>query len=348
MHRTSLFLAASAFLVGGQAAAQALPAGLTAQDEPQHTWTVDRPDGVSPAGVFADRVLGDGALEVTAIYSKMDHMGVRFGSEFITTDETLGLFTVAPLTLSTEVLEVRVGLGLGEGASLLARGGFVSKRREQVTDDNFFVLESQNLADTEVHVLYEVFSEGAVRAHLQGGVLVPTGSVDEEGDVPGIRSGVLPYDMQTGVGTFGVLPGFTIQMQNEVGTVGAQVVGRVHFGENDRGWTPGNAVEANGWAAYRFNDYFSASARVRALGWGAIRNGDEALDPFRDPGELGSSFGGSRVDLPIGLNVHVPSGALVGHRIRAEWVSNVHESLDGPWLAADNGFVLAWQAPLGG
>lgn len=337
MRRTSLLLAASLALVAGPAAAQ---------DE-AHTWTVDRPDGTAPGGVFADRVLGQGGLELTAVYSKMSHMGLRFGSDFISIDETLGLFDVAPLSLSTELLEVRLGVGLGEGTSLLARTGLVSKRREQVTQDDFFVLESEALADTEVHLLWEAYSEGEVRAHLQGGVLIPTGSVEETGDVAGIRTGILPYDMQTGVGTFGILPGFTIQMQNEVGTVGAQVMGRVHFGENDRGWTPGNAVEANGWAAYKLNDYFSASARIRAIGWGAIQNADETLDPFRDPGELASSFGGSRVDLPIGLNVYIPEGRLAGHRLSLEWVSNVHEDLDGPWLAADNGFVIAWQAVVG-
>lgn len=336
MLRTSLLLATSLALVAGPA---------TAQDA--HTWTADRPDGVAPGGVFADRTLSEGSVEVTAVYSKMDLSGVRFGTDFLSVNETLRLFDVAPLSLSTEVLEIRAAFGLGDGMSLLGRTGFVSKRREQVTADNFFILESEDLADTEVHLLWEAFSEDGVRAHLQGGVLIPTGSVEETGDVAGIRTGVLPYDMQTGVGAFGVLPGFTIQMQNEVGTVGAQVVGRVYVGENDRGWKPGNAVEAKAWAAYMLNDYFSANAGVRALGWGAIRNGDDALDPFRDPGELASSFGGSRVDLPVGLNVHMPNGPLAGHRLSMEWVSNIHEDLDGPWLAADHGFVLAWQAAVG-
>ncbi|HSR42239.1 MAG TPA: hypothetical protein VLL48_08710 [Longimicrobiales bacterium] len=337
MPRTSLLLAAFLAFAAGPAVAQ----------DPmtqEHTWTADRPDGVAPGGVFADRVLGEGEFEVTALYSNMDLSGVRFGTDFLSIDETLDFFEVAPLTLTTEVLEVRLGMGLGDGLSLLARTGFASKRREQVTDETFFVLESEALTDTEVHVLWEVFGEGAVRAHFQGGVVLPTGSVEEEADLAGIRTGVLPYDMQTGVGTVGVLPGFTVQMQNEVGTVGAQVTGRVYFGENDRGWRPGNAVEANGWASYRFNDYFAATAAVRAIGWGAIEEADDALDPFRDPGELASSFGGSRVDLPIGLNLYLPDGTLAGHRLSVQWVSNVHEDLDGPWLAADHGFTIAWQA----
>lgn len=335
MFRASLLLAAAVALIAGSAAAQ------------ERTWTVDRPDGVAPPGVFADRTLDPGQVEVSAVFSKMNFSGVRFGTDFLTVDQTLSLFDVAPLSLSSQLLELRASIGLDQDLTLVGRTGFVFKDREQVTSDAYFTLESQDLTDSEVHLLWEVFDDGGVRAHLQGGILIPTGSVDEEESVAGIRSGILPYDMQTGAGTFAALPGFTIQMQNEYGTVGAQVVGRIYFSDNDRGWRPGNAVEANGWAAYRLNDFFSLTARVHALGWGAIQNADDALDPFRDPGELATSFGGNRVDLPVGLNIYMPEGRLAGHRLSVEWVSTVHEDLDGPWLAADNGFVIAWQKAVG-
>lgn len=336
MYRTALLSAVLLAFTAGSAGAQ------------EHLWTADRPDGVAPPGVYADRTLGVGTFEITAQYQQLDLLGVRFGSELITNDQTFDLFQIAPLEQVSELLEVRAAYGLTEQLTLFARSGFVQKTRDQITEEDFFILESSALADTEVHLLWEAFRSGPVRAQLQGGVLIPTGSVDEEDGITGVRSGILPYDMQTGAGVFGILPGIAISMQNEVGTVGAQVIGRIYSGENDRGWRPGNAVEANGWASYRANDYISITARVRATGWAEIEGFDPALDPFRDPGELASSFGGERVDVPIGLAFYMPRGMLAGHRLSFEWISNVHEETDGPWLASDNGFVVSWQAAFGG
>ena len=323
--------------------------GVVQLQAQEHVWTIDRPDGVAPIGVFGDRTLASGALELTAIYSSSDHLGIRFGTEVVSIDQTLDLFDVAPLSLATELLEVRLGLGLTDRLTLAGRIGIVSKERQQVTTDQFFIIEVSDVSDTEVHLLWEVTNPGgAVRAHLQGGLSLPTGSIEESADVSGIRTGVLPYDMQTGAGVVGALPGATAAVQNEVGTVGGQIMGRIYFGENDRGWRPGNAVEFNGWASYKVSDYVSVTARVNAIGWDAIDGFDAELNPFRDPGELGSSYAGERVNLPVGLNIYIPTGPLAGHRLSFEWVANVHEDLDGPWLAADDGFNISWQVVLGG
>jgi hypothetical protein len=344
MRRISFLLAAALVSGATQASAQE---PLIASQEEEHTWTADRPDGAAPGGVFADQTLDQGTLELSVSYSKMDLDGVKFETDYLTPDQTLDLFEIAPLTLATDLVELRLAAGLSDDVTLVARSGFVSKRREQITSERYFVLESEDLADTEVHVLWNAYDEGPVKAHVQAGILIPTGSVEESGDVAGIRSGILPYDMQTGVGTVAFMPGATIQMQNRVGTVGLQFLGRIYVSENDRGWRPGNAAEANAWAAYKVNDYFAVTGRIRAVGWAAIEQADDSLDPFRDPGELASSYGGVRVDAPVGLSIRMPTGPLAGHRLSLEWVSNVHESLDGPWLAADNGFVVTWRTAVG-
>jgi len=344
MRRISFLLAAALVSSATQVSAQE---PLISAQEPEHTWTADRPDGAAPGGIFADQTLDKGALELSVSYNKSDLDGIKFETDYLTTDQTLDLFEIAPLTLATDLVELRIAAGLTEDVTLVARSGFVSKRREQVTPETYFVVESQDMADTEVQLLWNAYNQGPVKAHLQAGVLIPTGSVEESADVAGIRSGILPYDMQTGGGSFAVMPGATIQMQNGVGTVGLQFVGRIYVGENSRGWRPGNSAEANAWAAYKFNDYFAVTGRIRTLGWAAIEQADEDLDPFRDPGELASSYGGVRVDAPVGLSIRMPSGPLAGHRMSLEWVSNVHETLDGPWLAADNGFVVTWRARLG-
>ena len=108
------------------------------------------------------------------------------------------------------------------------------------------------------------------------------------------------------------------------------------------GWRPGNAWEANGWAAYRFNRFISVSSGLRAQAWSQFEGFDADLDQFRDPGEVPTSFAGERVDIPLGVNVLMPEGALAGHRLGIEFLFNAHEDIEGPWLGADDGFQITW------
>lgn len=60
--------------------------------------------------------------------------------------------------------------------------------------------------------------------------------------------------------------------------------------------------------------------------------------------------GGTRVDLPVGLNVYFSDGPLKGHRIAAEWSLPLYQSLDGPQLQTDWTLMIGWQKafePLG-
>ncbi|MGD2069207.1 MAG: hypothetical protein PVI57_11085 [Gemmatimonadota bacterium] len=334
---------ASRTLVSGALLALALQ--LTIWSAPaagqQYDWTYERPDGVAPASLFATRVLPAGVVQIAPQFRSFDHTGTRFGSEFISYEELLGLFEEVPFAMSSDLFAADVSFGVTPEFTLLARVGWLDNTREVVDQDlQILTLENDGITDVEVHGLYQVYAEGPWRAHLSGGLSLPTGSVDDEDGV--FRSGPLPYDMQTGAGVVGLLPGATVQTMNEHGSVGMQVTGRIYVGENDRGWRPGNGVQAAAWASYRFNRFFSVSSGVYARAWNPIEGFDPDLHPERDPGELPSSFGGERVDIPLGVNLRLPEGPLAGHRLGVDFLFNVHEDLDGPWLAADDGFTITW------
>lgn len=338
MPRTSFLFGVLAAL-GAQLLA---PRGsVSAQD---FVWTGDRPDGVAPTGIFADRVLPEGVFEIRPSFTSFDFEGTRFGSDFISFDELLDVFDIVPFEMSTRNVLLNASYGVSDRVTLVARFGWTEIERDQVTGDlDIFTLDNDGITDTEVHLLYEAYRQGPWRAHLQAGVSIPTGEVDDEGDAPGFRSlGILPYDMQIGTGVFGIVPGATVQAMNEHGSVGLQLLGRIFVGENDRNWRPGHAAEVNGWAAYKFNRFFSVSSGLRARTWAPIEGFDESLDPGRDPGEDPLSFGGERVDVPLGINLYVAEGPLAGQRFAVEFLFNVHEELDGPWLAADQGFTVSW------
>lgn len=311
----------------------------------EFVWSSDRPDAVAPLGVFGDRTLPAGSFTVGAQYARFSHEGVRFGSDFVDIVQLFDLFDIVPFAMDTDGYYLQAGYGVTDQLTLLARGGFLMRSREQLTEElSFFTLESQGIGDVEVQALYGVWEDDAVRVHLHAGASIPTGTVEATDDeAPELRTpGTLPYDMQLGSGAWGVTPGITGRVMNESGVVGGQLLATVHFLEKED-WRMGDRVEGNLWAAYRLNEFFSLSGRVHMISFEAIEGFDPELEPARDPGEWPISFSGTRVDLPVGVNLYVPEGTWAGHRLSLEMIFPVHESFDGPWLASDFGISVGWQ-----
>jgi hypothetical protein len=157
----------------------------------------------------------------------------------------------------------------------------------------------------------------------------------------------LPYDMRPGGGTFALMPGITGLVQNEFGSLGAQFRGRINVGTGATDFTLGDSYEANGWAAYRFNDVFSVSAGVRWQIWGNIEGADPLLSATRDPGSDPVFLAGQRADMPVGVNFVMPGdGPLAGHRLYFEAVYALHHDYEGPQLGLDWGINVGWKMGL--
>ncbi|MCA9736871.1 MAG: transporter, partial [Gemmatimonadetes bacterium] len=149
---------------------------------------------------------------------------------------------------------------------------------------------------------------------------------------------------------FDLLPSLTFQAMNQYGSVGFQGRGVIRTSENDSGYTLGNRVEVTSWFAFPINDQLSFSARMVWQKWDAISGSDPALDAavalIQDPSVFPDLVGGSRLDLPLGLNLNLQNGPLAGHRVGVEAVFPVSESLDGPQLQQNWTVNFGWQKPL--
>lgn len=330
-------------------------APMSAQEE--YVWSGDRPDAQAPLGVMAAHTLPGGAFQVGYRYHQINNRGVWFDNDSLGLALTQAFYRIAPLTMDNLVHQVEVAYGVTDAVTVVARADYSQRTREQFTSEGlFYVTEANGLGDTEVLGLLEFFRENATRAHLQGGVLIPTGDESGEVETPFStpeREGQ-PYDMRLGAGVFAFLPGATVQVQNEVASVGVQASGRIYFGENDRAYRPGNRMEGTVWAGYRLNEYFSVSARARYQTWSALsgfdpnlqvfNDGDDEEDPpFYDPGNDGFSMAGSQLDIPVGLNLYMPAGTrLEGHRLAIEYVYPAHRSYDGPQLGFSRGLIVGY------
>lgn len=311
-------------------------------------WGSKRPDAQAPLGVWGGRTLERGEVEFSYRYDRLNTEGLWLNKSELNPSFTAEFYPVVPLTSVSQTHSFGIAFAASEDLTLAARLGYALRQRDAVTADFQFLYrtEADALGDLTLDALYKVYDQGGYRAHLHLGALIPTGSTEAEATTPFSTPSEepLPYDMRSGAGVFGAMPGLTVLAQNETGTVGAQVKGTVFFGTNDKDFAPGDRIELNGWASYRINAYFSVSGRIAYANWQAYQGGDPSLDPLRDPGEDPTALSGSRLDFPVGLNIFMPEGSrLAGHRLSLEYIFPANHSYDGPQLGADWGLVAGWQ-----
>lgn len=345
MRRTTLV--AALFTMG----LTALP--TTAQENPlrpatpEHQWDPQRPDSRGPAGVTADKLYQVGELSVAYRFNHLSEEGYYVGTRTVSLDELLRDFPAVAMTTNRWRHDLELGLGLSESFSLLATVPFMFARTDNLTDDLvFYQTEAEGLGDISATALLGLYNQGAVRFHLSGGVSFPTGSIDQTGVTPFSGGGEeqLPYTMQNGSGTVDVTPGATVRVQNETGTVGFQGLFTVRLGTNDRDYKYGNQFRGSIWGAVKATDAISASLRFQYTHTSDLKGQDSALDPFFEPGANPLFQSGTRVDLPLGMNVAFSEGPLAGHRLTAEYVVPVHHDTRGLMIGADWGLQFRWEA----
>ncbi|MDH3272047.1 MAG: hypothetical protein OEN56_11975 [Gemmatimonadota bacterium] len=333
------------------AVATPLTAQQTMMSGPEEwTWSSDRPDAAGPLGMFGAGTLGMGQIELTYNFSQMNARGVWFAKDSLDLATTLALYNDAPLTRSDIRHQVRIGYGVTDELTLVARGEFAVLERETIANNGLIRTGIENFGDVEVGAVYTVYGEGPYRLNVQGGGIIPTGASTTYADTTASQSGTqtpLPYDMRPGSGTFGVTAALSGSVQNQVGSLGAQFRMRVNVGSNSAGtaggYTLGDMYEFNGYAAYNINEYLSIMAGGRWQSWDNIAGFDDRLDVDGDPHNMGAMLAGQRAMLPMSITLVLPeSSVLGGHRLSFEAIYSMHHDYEGPQLGLDWGLNFGY------
>jgi hypothetical protein len=324
-------------------AAFLLPAGSAQGQLPVETWT-DRPDARGPAGLTDDLLIGAGEIELlfSAEYSS-------FEGHLVETQEypdllVLNDWTTVPLSMNRQRLQVEFRYGIKEWLSSSIRLPVSYQSVEIAAISGATESPSAlGLGDIEAQVLYTLHDMWPYRAHLIGGISIPTGPTGVEGPNPASATDeTLPYPVQPGSGTFALLPGLVFVAENGSGTVGLKTDFRLPFGENSRGWRRGSQFNGHLWMAYRFSDWLSGSLRVTASKTGDVAGGDPTVDPVLTPMGDPTLQGGTRVVVPIGINFMFPRGPYWANRLGAEFILPLHQNLDGPQIRQSVGASILW------
>lgn len=307
-------------------------------------WTSGRPDGHAPIGVMGDHRHSQGEWMLSYRYMRMGMEGNLNGTTELSNEAIFANYMVAPQQMTMTMHMVGLMYAPTDRLTLMTMAQYVTNDMDlrAIMGMNFNT-KGQNFGDTRLTALYGLFNRNQQSMHLNLGVSVPTGSISERDATPAEASAQLPYPMQTGSGTWDLLPGITYLGQTDRISWGAQASGVVRLGENDRGYTLGNELNATGWLAYRWSRWVSNSLRLAGSAVGTLSGQDAALNPMMVTTADTRNFGGQRVTGLIGVNFYVPEGFLYGHRLGVEFGLPLYQHLNGPQMEQQSVLTLGWQ-----
>jgi hypothetical protein len=309
-----------------------------------HEATGPRPDAHAPIGVMGDHMHDAGEFMLSYRYMHMSMGGNRIGGQSISTDETLALFPVAPLSMDMDMHMVGAMYAPTDGVTLMAMLPYVEREMDLVTRMGArFTTASSGIGDIKGTALIKLFRNEHHNVHLAAGLSFPTGSIGERDATPMNPDALLPYPMQNGSGTWDLMPAITYTGKSDTLSWGAQLSGVVRLDTNSHGYSLGDRLQATLWGAAKLADWLSTSLRASYATWGNVDGADPELMPMMVQTANPTFQGGERLDLGIGVNLLATDGFLRGHRLALEFVIPVHQHLDGPQMERDWSLTAGWQ-----
>lgn len=313
----------------------------------QEDWASNRADGHAPIGVMGDHTHNKGEFMISYRYMNMQMDGMRSGTDDLTSEQVHNNFMVAPLEMPMHMHMIGLMYAVSNKLTIAAMGNVLSSSMDHISRiGGGFTTESGGFGDLRITGLYKIIDKSRQRLHLNIGVSLPTGSIDEMDNTPAStpNESQLPYPMQVGSGTFDLMPGFTYMGQAEKISWGGQLTTILRTGENNRSYTLGNEMILTGWFAYKIQDWVSLSTRFEYFGRGEISGADPTfMNLMMVPTVVPSNFGSTMINGSLGANFYINKGVLKNIRIGAEYEIPLVQDLNGIQLQTTSVTTLGIQ-----
>lgn len=166
-----------------------------------------------------------------------------------------------------------------------------------ITDWSGMFMESAGIGDTQVGMTYKLDDYLLFDPLLTVSVSLPTGSIDQAD-----TTGVLPYDMQLGSGSYDLLVGYGMGNMWNSWHVGTEAKYLWRTCDNEQGYRLGDRYSIEGYVKYHLKTNTTLRSSVKHEDWGKIRGRDDRID------DNPNYYGGMRTDLWIGASQTLPFG----------------------------------------
>lgn len=331
-------------------------------------------DDHAPIGVMADHAHKKGEVMLSARVMHMEMEGNQIGSQSVSSDTIATTIPnrfaampgqpptlrMVPQAMRMDMYMLGVMYAPSDAFTLAVMGNYIAREMDVLTYQGMAGTTTLGTFDTSVNGLGDTKAMAIIpllpfpaktddtrnELYLKLGFNLPTGSSTKEVEVltpMGVNAVIrAPYGMQPGSGTWDFEPALTYKGRRGKLGFGLQGSASIRLGDNDQGYSFGDAYEATGWVSYRAAQGISLSLRAK----GGTRGRIDGVDPaIMGPAQSADPdlYGGERVDLIAGVNLVGTHGALTGHRLGIELGKPVYQSLNGPQLAGDWNLMVGWQ-----
>ena len=313
----------------------------------------------APLGVFGDSLPGAGNLLLTLSPQFVGNAHSLVGTQGLSPQQIVATtpwywnpavpLRVVPIRRRDELQSMMLAYGVTKDISIILSTGLIEKHIDLMTFNGTSGIiprgmsnpGTESLQDSQLAGIWRVYQDPIHRIQLNLGMSFPTGS-DHNLTTPLQPNGTWAtgrgfYGMQTGTGTFDVLPGILYGGNLGPWNWGLSYRARLPLGVNPEGYMWGNYQEANGWIGYSWLPGFATTFRVS----GSIQDHIVGADPLivakiqaADP----NFYGGERVELFGGASLDGKLVGVPGVSLLVEGGIPVYQNLNGPQLAK------AWQA----
>lgn len=330
---------------------------ISATADSSNTYT---PDSHAPIGVMGDHRHQAGEVMISYRYMSMGMEDNLSGDDSISAADIVTSVTnpfagpptvrVVPIDMTTSMHMLGMMYAPNDTITLMAMFNYIEKEMDHLTfmgpagttELGQFTTESNGVGDTKLGLLWGLGGNNGHNLHMNLGLSLPTGSIDETASVltpmnmrPTFR---MPYAMQLGSGTFDIEPGITYYANHQKLGWGVQAKAVFRLGENDENYTLGNVLNLNCWASYRLADFLSGSLRLTYSDTDSIDGNDTNIAaPVQTANP--DNYGGKRLDASVGVNT-VNSG---GHRIAFEYTVPVQQDVNGVQMEMQSMWTLGYQ-----
>jgi Protein of unknown function (DUF3570) len=222
--------------------------------------------------------------------------------------------------------------------------------------------ETGGFGDLGFYALFKPFDHPNHHLTVSVGGTAPTGDVDialRKTGINPVDDQLIHYGMQLGSGTWDFKPALTYTGNADNFLWGAQANVTVRLkGQNKSGYRLGDIFQGSVWGGYHFTHWLAGTMRGIYTWQDSIHgrlNPSQTLVSDPNTGELvpfasqhiGSfdfpgNYGGQFVDLGLGVNFTVPSGAFAGNSLKFEWLQPLHTDYNGYQLDRDYALNFTW------
>ncbi|NNC49243.1 MAG: hypothetical protein HKO01_01770 [Flaviramulus sp.] len=298
-----------------------------------------RPDAHAPIGIMGDHLHKKGGLMVAFRYMNMVMDGNKSGANNISNESIYNSFMVAPQDMTMNMYMFGIMYAPSDNLTLMLMQNLGEKdmdlKARMMMSNNMimfrdFSTNSTGFGDLKVSALYGIFDTNKTSLHLNGGINIPVGDIENRGDTPMENNVKLPYAMQLGSGTFDITLGATFKVNANCMSFGTQFLSTLRTGENRQDYRFGNVYQLNIWGAYKISENFSFSCRLHGVTESKLKGADEELNSMIVTTANTNNYGIDKIKTFIGVNVAFPStSSLKDLRFGIEAGTPIYEVYNG-------------------